>query len=144
MCACIPMCMCACVCVCVCVHMRACVCVIITLTYRNDCMPTRCPAERSRLEMYPLSKVKFGLRFQSFIFVSYPYVQLECDAFVCLTSEVTAECDRSCNNSKPVNSNGRKRRDVLETSNSRPVYRVFSPRIIVVDIPLNSSTGECL
>ena len=138
--ACIPMCMCVCVCVCTCVR----VCVIITLTFCNDCMPTRCPAERSRLETYPLSKVKFGLRFQSFVFVNYPYVQLECDAIVCLTSEVTTECDRSCNNSKPVNSNGRKRRDVLETSNSRPVYRVFSQRIIVVGIPLNSSTGECL
>ena len=106
--------------------------------------------DRSTLEEYPLSQDRFGLRFQSFVFVGYPYVVLDCAAIVCLTSEVTSECDRSCNSAKPTassGSSGRKRRDVLEESNGetdKTVYRVFSQRIMVVVEPMTSSTGECL
>ena len=107
-------------------------------------MSARCVSDRSTLEVYPLSQVKFGLRLQSFVFVNFPYVVLECGAIVCLTSEVTSECDRTCNNSKPTPSPaGRRRRDVsLETMNSKTVYTVHSQRIIVYVVPITSSTGE--
>nr|KAG5706613.1 hypothetical protein BaRGS_005683 [Batillaria attramentaria] len=53
--------------------------------YQNKCVTEQ------TLEVHPIDKVKFGLRFQPFIFVGYQNVFLECDALVCLTTEITEE-----------------------------------------------------
>lgn len=102
----------------------------------------KCIADRDKdtVEVYPLNMVKFGIRLQSFLFVNYPNVVLECDSIVCLSSEVTAECDRSCNNTKPVaTTSGRRRRETNElmtlyTVTSWPVY------IDLGTLPTNSNS----
>ncbi|KAK7094765.1 uncharacterized protein [Littorina saxatilis] len=104
----------------------------------------KCIADRATLETYMLSDVKVGLRLQSFVFVNYPLVVLECEAIVCLNSEATAECDRSCNNSKPTPTpaTGRRRRDVSSlVPPSRTVYKVSSLPFQVQVKPLPSSTA---
>ncbi|KAL8611816.1 hypothetical protein ACOMHN_053537 [Nucella lapillus] len=87
----------------------------------------KCVADRATLEMHPLSQVKMGMRLQSFSFVNYPLVVIQCNTIVCLTSEVTSECDRSCNNSKPApaasGGTGRRRRDVSGSEGSGSRWR---------------------
>lgn len=106
--------------------------------YQNKCVTEQ------TLEVHPISNFKFGLRFQPFIFVNYPNVVLECAALVCLQTEVSEECDRSCNNAKPTPAptpapTGRRRRSV----EARPVYRVHTQpvHIIVQQMPENPSTN---
>ncbi|XP_025112753.1 deleted in malignant brain tumors 1 protein-like [Pomacea canaliculata] len=93
---------------------------------------TKCVVKDSTLEVYPLSLSKFAMRLQPVLFVGKPTVALVCNAIVCLDSEVTQECDRSCNNSKPV---ATRRRRAAE---SRPVYTVTTDiiNIVVTDEPV--------
>lgn len=49
------------------------------------------------LGFFPLNSTSFGYRYQTFKFVNFDQVFLHCKAFVCLVSEKSAECDRSCN-----------------------------------------------
>ncbi|XP_076436805.1 scavenger receptor cysteine-rich domain-containing protein DMBT1-like [Babylonia areolata] len=121
-----------------------------------DLLKDKCVADPNTLEVYPLSKVKIGLRLQSFIFVNHPIVILQCSAIVCLTSEVTAECDRTCNNSKPaVSGSGsgsgggsggkRRRRDVSDAgsgvSGGKTVYTVRSLPVVLVVPPITGPTA---
>lgn len=97
----------------------------------NHLPSVRCVVKDSTLEVYPLSLSKFAMRLQPVLFVGKPTVALVCNAIVCLDSEVTQECDRSCNNSKPV---ATRRRRAAE---SRPVYTVTTDiiNIVVPDEP---------
>ncbi|XP_052092019.1 deleted in malignant brain tumors 1 protein-like isoform X1 [Mytilus californianus] len=72
------------------------------------------------LGFFPLNSTSFGFRYQTFKFVAFSNVVIQCDAFVCLVSEKNAECDRSCNS---TSTGKRRKRDV----DSREIYRVVSP-----------------
>lgn len=76
------------------------------------------------LGFFPLNSTSFGFRYQTFKFVQYSNVVLQCDAFVCLVSEKYAECDRTCQRANSTTS-GRRKRDV-SSEFSRPIYRVTS------------------
>ncbi|BFZ20267.1 hypothetical protein BsWGS_23306 [Bradybaena similaris] len=74
----------------------------------------KCRVEDS-LTFYPLSNFQFGFRFKPFKFVNYDVLYIYCDSIICLASDNTQECDRTCANSKPnatttPASSGRKRR----------------------------------
>ncbi|KAL3871999.1 hypothetical protein ACJMK2_039970 [Sinanodonta woodiana] len=77
---------------------------------------------------FPLNNTMFGFWFQTFKFVNFDTVYIHCDGLLCLVSENSAECDRSCN---ATDRNRRRRRHSfhgVETSfqvSSAPVY-VFS------------------
>lgn len=67
----------------------------------------------------------FGFRYQTFKFVDYSNVFIQCDAFVCLVSEKNAECDRSCPATNST-STGRRKRDV----SAKDIYHVISPPLL--------------
>ncbi|XP_071157328.1 scavenger receptor cysteine-rich domain-containing protein DMBT1-like [Mytilus edulis] len=71
------------------------------------------------LGFFPLNSTSFGFRYQTFKFVAFSNVVIQCDAIVCLVSEKNAECDRSCNS---TSTGKRRKRDV----SSREIYRVVS------------------
>jgi hypothetical protein len=66
----------------------------------------------------------FGFRYQTFKFVDYSNVFIQCDAFVCLISEKNAQCDRSCQTNST--STGRRKRDV----SAKDIYHVISPPLM--------------
>ncbi|XP_070189520.1 scavenger receptor cysteine-rich domain-containing protein DMBT1-like [Littorina saxatilis] len=102
--------------------------------YNNKCL-----VDDQTSATYPLSKNRFGFRFQSFVFERYDTVRLECDAIVCLKTDQSASCDRSCNSAKP-DTDKRRRRQVFDISGTdHTVYSVFSPLIHVVN-PTNGPT----
>ncbi|XP_059149668.1 deleted in malignant brain tumors 1 protein-like [Physella acuta] len=83
-------------------------------------------SQESTLSFYPLTNFKFGFRFKPFKFVGYDILYLQCDAIICLASDNTKECDRTCNNTKPVNatSTGRRKRSdakIYTTVKSQPI-----------------------
>ncbi|KAK6195640.1 hypothetical protein SNE40_001026 [Patella caerulea] len=90
-----------------------------------------CPNEPT-LGFFPLSQIKFGYRYQPFMFVNNPLVFLHCGAFVCLVEEETAECDRSCNTTKP-DATARRKRDV--TATTRTKYYIDSGPMMVYKAP---------
>ncbi|XP_070182796.1 scavenger receptor cysteine-rich domain-containing protein DMBT1-like [Littorina saxatilis] len=96
----------------------------------------RCLMQPTISATYPLNNNMFGFRIQSFAFLNAPQVVLQCDVIVCLATDGTAQCDRSCNSNKPV---GRRRRDTMETSNANhTVYKVYSRLINISNV---TSTG---
>lgn len=83
----------------------------------------RCASDPT-LGFFPQNSTVFGFRYQTFKFVDYSNVFIQCDAFVCLISEKNAQCDRSC----PTNSTstGRRKRDV----SAKDIYHVISPPLM--------------
>ena len=83
----------------------------------------RCASDPT-LGFFPRNSTVFGFRYQTFKFVDYSNVFIQCDAFVCLISEKNAQCDRSC----PTNSTstGRRKRDV----SAKEIYHVISPPLM--------------
>lgn len=82
------------------------------------------------LGFFPLNSTSFGYRYQTFKFVNFDQVFLHCKAFVCLVSEKSAECDRSCNsttNTTPAPSGRRRREAIVRTSYTKPIYHIQSP-----------------
>ncbi|XP_062622027.1 deleted in malignant brain tumors 1 protein-like [Saccostrea cucullata] len=88
---------------------------------------TKCQRDPT-LGFFPLNSTSFGFRYKTFKFVNFDLVYLHCRAFVCLLSEKTAECDRSCNSTVA----GRRRRDITGRNSptySKDIYYVESPAI---------------
>lgn len=82
------------------------------------------------LGFFPLNSSSFGYRYQTFKFVNFDQVFLHCKAFVCLVSEKSAECDRSCNsttNTTPAPSGRRRREAIVRTSYTKQIYHIQSP-----------------
>ncbi|XP_067661710.1 uncharacterized protein [Haliotis asinina] len=75
--------------------------------FRNSCR------EEPTLAFFNLNQTRFGYRYQPFAFVGYEEVFLHCGAFVCVLDDMSAECDRSCNNAKGATATGRRRRDAM-------------------------------
>ncbi|XP_061184939.1 deleted in malignant brain tumors 1 protein-like [Saccostrea echinata] len=71
--------------------------------FKNKC---QCDAT---LGFFPWNTTSSGFRYKACKFAQFELVYLHCKAFVCLLSEKTAECDRSCNSTIA----GRRRRDVI-------------------------------
>ncbi|XP_005100727.2 deleted in malignant brain tumors 1 protein [Aplysia californica] len=67
-------------------------------------------SQEPTLSFYPLSHDKYGFRFKPFKFVGFDLLYVHCDALVCLKSDLTQECDRTCNNEKPGTTGRRRRR----------------------------------
>lgn len=80
----------------------------------------RC-AKDPTLGFFPLNSTVFGFRYQTFKFVAFSNVIIQCDAIVCLVSEKNAECDRTCNTTSSSGT-GRRKRDTY----GRDIYRVIS------------------
>ncbi|CAG5126066.1 unnamed protein product, partial [Candidula unifasciata] len=104
----------------------------ILANIRRILFADKCSQEPS-LTFYPLSNFRFGFRFKPFKFVGYDILYIHCDAIICLASDNTQECDRTCANSKtnvtttPASS-GRRRRNANIYSG-----RAVSPAIIIYD-----------
>nr|KAG5706609.1 hypothetical protein BaRGS_005679 [Batillaria attramentaria] len=104
-------------------------------------MTEKCPVETS-LKILPFNRTMMGYRYNVFQFVNYSEVTIECDAIVCLNTEDTDVCDRSCTNDKPPPSYGRRRRRRRRQADTEhPVIRVFSGPVYIVndDEPTDSS-----
>ncbi|KAL5011431.1 hypothetical protein ScPMuIL_009982 [Solemya velum] len=76
----------------------------------------KCPNDPS-LAFFPLNETAFGYRYQTFKFVDYPIVIIQCDAFICQINEKDASCDRSCDSSN------RKKRSAMQ---NHVIYHVTS------------------
>ncbi|KAK7107257.1 scavenger receptor cysteine-rich domain-containing protein DMBT1-like [Littorina saxatilis] len=98
--------------------------------YNNKCL-----VDDTTSAAYPLALNRFGFRLQSFVFDNYPVVRLECDAIVCIKTDKSASCDRSCNSAKP-DTDRRRRRDVVGSTDGtdHTVYSVTSPLIYVLNL----------
>lgn len=99
------------------------------MTYLTDIFFCRCQHDPT-LGFFPLNSTSFGYRYQTFKFVNFDQVFLHCKAFVCLVSEKSAECDRSCNsttNTTPAPSGRRRREAIVRTSYTKPIYHIQSP-----------------
>ncbi|CAL1533536.1 unnamed protein product [Lymnaea stagnalis] len=88
-------------------------------------------SQESTLSFYPLTNFKFGFRFKPFKFTGYDLLYLHCDAIICLASDNTRECDRTCNNTKPnttTSTTGRRRRsaDQYHLSADSPPIVLYS------------------
>lgn len=86
-----------------------------------DLFDNKCASEPT-LGFFPLNSTVFGFRYQTFKFVHYSNVYIQCDAFVCLISEKNAQCDRSCASTNT----GRRKRDV----SGKDIYHVISPPLL--------------
>ncbi|XP_046558298.1 deleted in malignant brain tumors 1 protein-like [Haliotis rubra] len=75
--------------------------------FRNSCR------DEPTLAFFNLNQTRFGYRYQPFAFVGYEEVFLHCGAFVCVLDDLSAECDRSCNNAKGNTTTGRRKRDAM-------------------------------
>lgn len=75
---------------------------------------------------YPQTRLFWGFRFQSFIFLGHNEVHIHCDAIVCRKEETHDDCDRSC--LRPAAASGRRRRSVRHH-----IIQVDSGAIIVND-----------
>lgn len=99
------------------------------MIYLTDIFFCRCQHDPT-LGFFPLNSTSFGYRYQTFKFVNFDQVFLHCKAFVCLVSEKSAECDRSCNsttNTTPAPSGRRRREAMVRTSYTKPIYHIQSP-----------------
>lgn len=99
------------------------------MIYLTDIFFCRCQHDPT-LGFFPLNSTSFGYRYQTFKFVNFDQVFLHCKAFVCLVSEKSAECDRSCNsttNTTPAPSGRRRREAIVRTSYTKPIYHIQSP-----------------
>ncbi|KAK3107649.1 hypothetical protein FSP39_019166 [Pinctada imbricata] len=81
------------------------------------------------LTLVPLNSTSFGFRYQTFMFPYHEMVYIHCDALVCLQSEKTEQCDRSCNRPSTA-STGRRRRDTEDDSVMlHKIYHLTSPAL---------------
>ena len=95
----------------------------------------RCSEEDS-LTFYPMSNDKFGFRFKPFKFVGHEILYIHCDAIVCLASDVSKECDRSCDNAKGDNSDKKRRK-------RSALYRMsVSSQTLIINDRFDNSYGK--
>nr|KAG5706607.1 hypothetical protein BaRGS_005677 [Batillaria attramentaria] len=98
------------------------------------------PCQRERtLELIPMDLTRFAFRYEAFAFTGYDIVTIECDAIVCLKTEATQECDRTCGGFKPPPAYGRRRRR-RQAAGEHRIIRVFSGPVYVVNRHVQDSS----
>ena len=111
---------------------------LVTLILLAPCC--RCATEEY-VEILPLSQQRLGIRWKAFSFINHPLLNLECKTIVCLKSEVTKDCDRSCDSAKPDVRRRRRKRDAVRTV--RDVYWIQSPPFVLTE-PRVHPSGETM